>query len=223
MYIILEVVMERESSSRIDTAILIAILTALCYEISYYYQLVYLRHYGLPYKFIDLSISNIVNPVNTSLTMVGIGVGALIPIFRALVYWKLPNKMKNYLGPMYTIIVFVLIMMSISLIARFGSLWYVNTYVIDTTRSYWVTEQQGKPFAVIEYYKDFAITKPLNLKEESLEPGYRLIKLENLGNVKLIPFDNGLKPEIVKIANPFGECRHNLGALSDVICSLFYD
>lgn len=187
--------------SIINSSIVIVALTVLVYVIPYNYQKGYKSYFLIPGEFIELSLPQLFHP-NLMVLMVG---ALFVLVFLGFVFIamllllpldNLVKKMfkKSFIGrgePKYMkaaglVSLFIAIGLSMYSAHQLGYLEAQNQ------NAYWVVEENGRQYAVVDTYKEYMILMPYEGATYLRE--WRLVKPEALKNsFKLMVVSDSLR------------------------------
>ncbi|MFE4812816.1 hypothetical protein ACFQ9Y_17005 [Peribacillus simplex] len=198
--------------SKIDAAIIILILTAVCYGIAYVYQMGYKRYYGLPYMFIDLNVNTITPILSVFFTIilvlyavwkfVDLSTSFLkyIPIKFVKKLFEIKPRSDEDLTDIEKTIVSIskLVIFFLTPIIVGITLMNYGQAMASNKDAYMVIKQKEGLYVEISSYKDSIIIAPLDLEKESITPKFKAIETKELKDAETIHFENGLKVEDVR-------------------------
>lgn len=210
---------------KIDAAIVIVILTAISYGMTYSFLRGQITYYRLPGMFVDLNINTM-----TQILFFSISGGVLLYVLFYLICYGLPFVLGKFIKFIVSLLKFIpsksiqklvgkmsgenlndiektkvsisidkllhiYLIILLMAIAAFGRLGNASAAGKD---EYMVIHQDKDLFVVVTSYKDSMIMAPLNLKKESITPKFKAIEMKELKDAEIIYFENGLKVEDVR-------------------------
>lgn len=184
--------------SKIDTAIVILILTAVSYGIAYAYQRGYKSYYGLPSMFIELNIDTI-TPIVCAVYLIFILLFMLFYVAweKRLVLLKLlkikPRSLPNPKNSLELVIAILALFVPLSFY-----LYTFGQYGAELETDYMIIRQEERLFVAVTSYKDSIIIAPLDLEKESITPKFKVMEMKEIKDTEMIRFENGLKVEDVR-------------------------
>ncbi|MCI2257234.1 hypothetical protein L2D08_23260 [Domibacillus sp. PGB-M46] len=220
-----------EKFSKIDAAIIVVVLTAFSYAITYIYQMGYQDYYNLPKEFIDLNKNTITPPL----------IGVFLVLIISFIFWKntkaqfllfietlkvmendraqitievlrMFKNFRRYLQDFGYLLFKQLFQMTLRLVvlaliaALFVIVFKVGTYVASEKSEYMIINQEtGDPYVAVAYFKDLVVVARLDVENESITPNFKTIELKELKDTEIVYFENGLKVEKVKSSQDLKE------------------
>jgi hypothetical protein len=191
--------------SKIDSTIIIAILTVLLYGIACAYQVSYKGYYKLPAMFIELNINTITPTLMTvfiyfaSICALGY---AMKFFFLAFLTTFIPSRFIDkftqsefikFMRP--TINEMLPFLLSLLLVFMFLGAIYKGDEEASGKKEYMVIKQTDGLYVEVSSYKDLIVIAPLDLKKESMVPKFKTIEMKELKDGEMVYFENGLKVE----------------------------
>lgn len=180
--------MNKFEFSKIDGALLLAMITGITYTLAFVYESSYLSYYKLPDYFIDLNLTILTRSLFSTIVVVG-GIMFLAFTLTSLIT-KDTSSPFSYI-PVYGVIFVILILI-------FGA-YVLGKYNSTNKEEYLVIEENHKHYVVITSFKDNVVISPVNLEDKTIYTRFTLKELKTIKDSEMIKFKGGLKVKKQKI------------------------
>ncbi|MGG3448612.1 hypothetical protein ABER98_01625 [Domibacillus aminovorans] len=200
--------MIKEHFSKLDAALILAILAACSYALVYQLHVGYLGYYGLGSPFIELNISTM-----TPALLIVLIVFSIIILIANIIWNILFSKMKHNskvtkshskisfeTKSMLTLLIsFVIIQSTMEITSGLGK------SMAESRSDYFVINQDNRLYVDLVYYKDLIVIAPVDIKSATVSPNYKVIEMKSLKNAEAVEFIDGLKLKKAKLAQEYSD------------------